>query len=212
MEGIIVKYIAQNNQKFHRYNSWNHCYSAFENKNLDTNTLALYLGMYLASWGMYRGSSGLLQKDYLVHEGAVEILKSFSHLRCSGEHEVNKLSIPEIEKLITLLKKHYRSFQFETLKGVTKNISPTDTLISKILLGTLGCVPAFDRFFIEGVIKKEEAFKSLQKNSLEKLFEYADNNEKMKMLQKKYSEYPKMKLVDMYFWQVGFNKNRKDKK
>lgn len=50
-----------------RYLSWCHCYNAFkENRsNRDEKTvdyLALHLAFYLASWGMYRGSSFLLQK------------------------------------------------------------------------------------------------------------------------------------------------------
>ncbi len=36
--------------------------------------LALHLGFYLASWGMYRGSSFLLQKDYKVHVPIVKII------------------------------------------------------------------------------------------------------------------------------------------
>ncbi|WP_181023629.1 hypothetical protein [Brevibacillus laterosporus] len=33
--------------------------------------LSLLLAFYLASWGMYRGSSFLLQKDYKVHKDIV---------------------------------------------------------------------------------------------------------------------------------------------
>ena len=32
---------------------------------------------------------------------------------------------------------------------VKKKLS--DTLITKVLMGALGCVPAYDRFFVEGV-------------------------------------------------------------
>lgn len=62
-----------------RYMSWRHCYNAFvENRN-DADEkmfdyLALHLAFYLASWGMYRGSSFLLQKDYKVHIPVVRIL------------------------------------------------------------------------------------------------------------------------------------------
>ena len=35
---------------------------------------ALQLGFYLASWGMYRGSSFLLRRTYTVHEEVVERL------------------------------------------------------------------------------------------------------------------------------------------
>ncbi len=62
-----------------RYLSWQHCYNAFilNRSNVDENTfdyLALHLAFYLASWGMYRGSSFLLQKDYKVHIPIVKII------------------------------------------------------------------------------------------------------------------------------------------
>lgn len=39
--------------------------------------LSLQLAFYLASWGMYRGSSFLLQKDYKIYIPVVEeVLKS----------------------------------------------------------------------------------------------------------------------------------------
>jgi hypothetical protein len=63
-----------------RFLSWEHCYSAFadckETANDKVDFLCLHLAFYLASWGMYRGSSFLLWKDYLVHrEAVVELLK-----------------------------------------------------------------------------------------------------------------------------------------
>lgn len=64
-----------------RYRSWEHCYSNFcharERADADYNYLSLQLAFYLASWGMYRGSSFLLQKDYKVHIPVVkELLKA----------------------------------------------------------------------------------------------------------------------------------------
>lgn len=60
-----------------RFYSWRYCYDRF-NSNMDdcseedrTDYLALNLAFYLASWGMYRGSSFLLQYDYTIHKKAV---------------------------------------------------------------------------------------------------------------------------------------------
>jgi hypothetical protein len=41
----------------------------------------LHLSFYLASWGLYRGSSFLLWKDYLVHHDMVNRILSLQHLR-----------------------------------------------------------------------------------------------------------------------------------
>ena len=55
-----------------RYCSWEHCYKVFHDARVkrqggelpDYDYLSLHLAFYLASWGMYRGSSFLLQQDY----------------------------------------------------------------------------------------------------------------------------------------------------
>ena len=64
--------------KNERYLSWEHCYYIFsQSRNTDApdiELLCLHLSFYLASWGMYRGSSFLLQRDYLVHKHAVETI------------------------------------------------------------------------------------------------------------------------------------------
>ena len=63
-----------------RFSSWEHCYKCFsaarKSNEPDEDYLCLHLAFYLASWGMYRGSSFLLKKDYKVHLPVVqEILK-----------------------------------------------------------------------------------------------------------------------------------------
>lgn len=71
-------YFQQNIQiANHRYQ---HCYTHFakarNEANPDVDYLSLQLAFYLASWGMYHGSSFLLQRDYQVHTPIVqEILK-----------------------------------------------------------------------------------------------------------------------------------------
>ena len=63
-----------------RYLSWEHCYKCFHDARTslspDYDYLSLQLGFYLASWGMYRASSFLLQKDYKVHTEAVKEILS----------------------------------------------------------------------------------------------------------------------------------------
>ena len=61
---------------YHRFRSWEHCYSYFQGRPTDCDLASLHLAFYLASWGMYRGSSFLLQKDYRVHCAVVEELLS----------------------------------------------------------------------------------------------------------------------------------------
>jgi hypothetical protein len=60
-----------------------HCQEAFRDERLDADTLALHLGFYLASYGMYRGSVHLLQMSYRIHVPVAEVLKQphFKKLR-----------------------------------------------------------------------------------------------------------------------------------
>src|SRR5688572_3894668 len=65
----------------HRYRSWEHCYRFFRSRTrpqllAEKDAAALQLGFYLASWGMYRGSSFLLWRSYTIHVGVVERLVS----------------------------------------------------------------------------------------------------------------------------------------
>lgn len=76
-------------------------------------------------------------------------------------------------------------------------------------MGTLGCLPAFDRFFVDGVKEMGYNFKSLREKSLTSLFQFVDDNRRdLVNIQKNYSQYPIMKLADMYFWQIGFEKDK----
>ena len=207
----FVDNIAQDH--LHRYRSFDYCHSSFANtNNIDNQTLNL--AFYLASWGMYRGSSGLLQKNHMLHYDAVKILNSeyARSLRCDENHEVSKSDIKEILTLREELQDYYKGNNF-IKKGKERNINPTDTLISKIMLGALGCVPAYDRYFLEGLKKEQFDICVFNESSLNKLFEFIDkeDNKKQILSSQEYIKstigyyYPVMKIIDMYFWQLGYD-------
>lgn len=211
LDGIIA-------DEFHRYKSWDNCYQAFHvDKMSEIHTLEL--AFYLASWGMYRGSSGLLQKNHLIHKGAVEILfhKESLKLKCDKDNEVSKKNINEILVLKSRLAEHYRNIYFKKGNDNLKPISPTDTLLSKIILGTLSCIPAYDRYFIDGMKEMKMKYTTLDINSLNDLFWFIDNNKNeidnaQKLIRTKTGKhYPIMKIVDMYFWQIGYDKELEEK-
>ena len=214
----IEKYLnAIISDEFHRYKSWDNCHEAF-NVGKQTEIHTLELAFYLASWGMYRGSSGLLQKNHLIHKGTVDILFSDKSLKlkCNQTNEVNRNKINEILELKGKLADHYSKIYFTKGTGNPKTITPTDTLLSKILLGTLGCIPAYDRYFIDGL--KEMRIKHFIFNdiSLNELFDFIDRNKteidaaQKLILAKTKRHYPVMKIVDMYFWQIGYDREAKN--
>ena len=202
--------------EFHRFKSWDICYQAF-NINKQTEILTLELAFYLASWGMYRGSSGLLQTNYLIHKDAVNILftKESLKLKCNQNNEVSRKNVSEILDLKNKLAAHYREINFTKKTQKSHPISPTDTLLSKVLLGTLGCMPAYDRYFILGLKEMKIKHTILNVNSLNELFDFVDINKKeienaQKLISTKTdNHYPIMKILDMYFWQIGYDKTLK---
>ena len=201
-----------------RSRSWEHCYRAFRDARTDPSPdydyLSLHLAFYLASWGMYRGSSFLLQKDYKVLSPIVEeILKPeydcLFGLACADlrESEVQD----SLEKLYKFIAEHFGPIRDEVAgRKVPSSVSPV--LITKILMGTLGCVPAYDRFFQDGVATYKVTTREYSLDSVLRLVDfYEEHNDRLedarRGMQCEDLTYPQMKLLDMGFWQVGFEKD-----
>jgi hypothetical protein len=192
----------------HRYRSWEHCYRFFSSRTreailADKETAALQLGFYLASWGMYRGSSFLLWRTYTIHEPVIQRLASpeFAELWSTevGSHVSHARLISPILAAITAVKDAYAPFG-----------GATDTLASKVLLGTLACLPACDRFFIDGWKASGRQYSRLNGRFVERTFQFCSEHEaELRRVQSTLAasggvRYPLMKLTDMYFWQIGY--------
>ncbi len=311
--------IDDNQDEHHRYKSWEPCYNFFQNeyekiKNIfqenHKNTkeddelvdhACLHLSFYLASWGMYRGSGFLLNKDYKCHKYALEVLVDEEYYDLwdlnfnTLSEDDNKIplifelkdkikaaygnNLKEAEKVKYLFdlnldykeylvekkeindelvnkfvdgtkskinikeysikkdgkdwkiihEKKKKAYRIEETGGKLKvyknqSINPTDTLISKILMGTMGCVPAYDRLFINGLKEKKLDTEKNNKfsyhfneTSFKKLVEFCKNNKKeieeiqKYILKNRKIAYPIMKIIDMYFWYIGFTNNKENK-
>ena len=85
--------------------------------------------------------------------------------------------------------------------------------MTKIVLGALGCVPAYDRYFIDGLREGGLSPFRPSKDGIKALVSfYSNHREQFDGLQAKIktvagTTYPAMKLVDMYFWQIGFEQD-----
>lgn len=219
---LILDYFNETINDVHgRYMSWRHCYKAFsENRNIvDEQTvdyLALHLAFYLASWGMYRGSSFLLQKDYKVHIPVVRIIqeeKYNSLLGISAEDLCKSNNLALLDEIGARIRICYAE-ERPAFDGVVNNA--TDTLITKILLGTLGCVPAYDRYYVHAVKKYHISGGTFNRNSVYCVAKfYCDNSDEFEKLRhelNKYGiEYPPMKLMDMCFWQDAYIEDLKQR-
>ena len=198
-----------------RSRSWEHCYRVFRDARTDPSPdydyLSLHLAFYLASWGMYRGSSFLLQKDYKVHTPIVEeILKPeydcLFGLACTDVRNDDVWA--QLKKLYDNIDFYFDQIRKEVAgREVASPVSPI--LITKILMGTLGCVPAYDRFFVDGIKKYKVTTQEYSRKSVRKLAKFYeahnDRLEEARLGMQTYDLiYPQMKLLDMGFWQIGF--------
>lgn len=162
----------------------------------------------------------MLQKNHLIHKGAVDIVFSNTNqkLKCDETTEAKRENIQAILSVKVELTKHYSGIKFTKGAEKPKPISPTDTLLSKIMLGTLGCVPAYDRYFMGGLKEMKMQHTGFNESSLNELFNFIDNNKieiqqaQNIILTKTERHYPLMKILDMFFWQIGYDKDVKEKK
>ena len=191
----------------HRYKSWEHCYKAFKGQHMpltdaQIDYLTLHLAFYLASWGMYRGSSFLFQRDYKIHKPAVELLldPQWSNLRdISGLGLSNLQNAEKIIQLSERLTKTYERWASGT---------PTDTLLTKIMLGTLGCTPAYDIYLKTALKAAGIAEPKFTVSSLQSLGQfYQSYQRELTELQTSCSTtdvvYPPVKILDMCLFEFG---------
>ncbi len=215
-ENILLFYQSIISDSYHRYRSWEQCYSFFQRHYPFTtddqaDAATLHLAFYLASWGMYRGSSQLLQKDYKVHTNILKIISGEKYAQLFNINFDAIESIGHTTQLVFDLVQELR----QTYSGL--GVSPTDTLTTKVLLGTLGCIPAYDRLFADGIKLWGNLFNNsrpriparLGRNGYLGLIGfYKQNKHDILAAQaataKNGVKYPVMKLIDMYFWNLGY--------
>ena len=163
---------------------------------------------------MYRGSCFLLQKDYKVLSPIVEkVLKPeydcLFGLACTDVR--NSDVWKQLKTLYDDIAHDFHPIRKEVAgREVATPVSPV--LITKILMGTLGCVPAYDRFFQDGAKYLGLEHNSYKEKSLRELADfYEAHNDRLEQARRGMRvadlTYPQMKLLDMGFWQVGFEKS-----
>ena len=187
-----------------RYASFDQCYNYFhsfykENKlselsndeNLQIS--CLQLGFYLASWGMMRGSSFLLEKSVKNYTNLIIAISKMD--RKLWEIDVDNYTEENINLLLDCKQR--------IIEALGKENNPSDTLVTKIMLGVFANIPAFDQYF-----KKSLKVYLVSKKSLLKIKEFYEKNKSIfdsfeiltfDFLSSKETNivYSKAKLIDM---------------
>ena len=204
-----------------RYRSFDHCYFYFKDNyekygdDAIKDTMALHLFAYLSSWGMLRNSF-LLQKDYQFNREVVEIIAKKMYETANNNNNNKNLSAEDLIELRDAIRGYYKGekyYKFDKSTLVMKEYeidNVSDTLITKILLGTTGQVPAYDTN-AKKAMKACGICMSFGKRGIKQIYNFAyENKYVIKHVQKIIKrelgvKYPPMKIVDMYLWQRGLS-------
>ncbi len=154
--GVNSKRFRGDGEPERRFASWDYCFNYFQSFReggsiadiaATENMLlsCLHLGFYLASWGMFRGSSGLRSRSLKQFEPVVKLIARTPNevwvidTHCYSEAVCHKL-VGIADDIGEAL--HYPDGTW-----------PTRTLATKIMLGVFGNVPAFDSRVVAGLRK-----------------------------------------------------------
>ena len=175
-----------------RYRSWEHCYSHFIKARGSQEIDYDYLSLHKVHIPVVKE---LLNEKYDVLAG----------IDCIGFKDDSNQKL--LQDINSFLEQYYDKIRHK-VKGQELKNQLSFTLITKILMGTLGCVPAYDRYFIAGIKNQKVATGNYNLKSIMQLVDFYEKNsarfepvrEKMKV---EGMPYPQMKMIDMGFWQVG---------
>jgi hypothetical protein len=193
-----------------RYASFDYCYNYFRSTkdlNVDIEKSCLILGFYLASWGMFRGSSFLLQHSVKHFKPTIEYINTLD--KSVWLIDVDNYCDDNMKIIVNI----YKEIKIRLIPNGNTDL----TLITKVLLGVFGFIPAFDTYFCDtfrALSNGQCGFRRVNKISLSYIHNfYQENNYSIDNLSAKTFttdfltggktkiNYPKAKIIDMY----GFN-------
>lgn len=203
-----------------RYSSFDYCFNYFKSfknkreianaKNLEISSL--HLGFYLASWGMLRGSSFLLEKSIAYLKDIIKFISSFDKKIWNIDLEYSE---EDMEVLLKFKKELIKKF-------ANKNNKFSDTLITKIMLGVFGNIPAYDNYF-KIFLNNIDSNKTFNKESLDKINSFYKENKQLIDKQAKNTKtfdflsgknsnlsYTRAKIIDMIGFSYGVSHSKKD--
>ena len=192
--------------------------------------MALHLTAYLASTGMYRASTFLARYcDYTRHSKVVDILLDPVYEPLWDFNPLDGKLTDEIARLLFIEKSagelpgaHWNGLVGRLELAYSTPSFPlkaTDTLITDIINGTMGCIPCYDTLFKRSIealnnvevvpvlhpILSEESFRALCNFMRYNSADFGDL-----LASSEYEMYTPMRLLDMYMWQVGIDSYKQD--
>ncbi len=196
----------------HSYDYVHKKFDDYVNNRINDDCMALHLFAFLASWGMLRGSTLLLYKSYKFLIPLCKVLKNtkYSPLYDYNPFTAKISTVQYINLMEDLVKDIATVIGTVTLyKGKKQyNKSATETLVIKVILGTYGCIPAYDdigkarmkQLQIPVDFSSKKGFFSRLDICLKELLDFANTYKKELNVLSVLTGYSIMKVLDMYFW------------
>ena len=209
----IVSQYQRHCRPENRYASFDYCYRYFRCSTTDRlltdmEKSCLIVGFYLASWGMFRGRSSLLQRSVKHYEPLVEFIAA--QPRDTWEIDVDSYNADKVDQLLWL----YDEVRNRLLDRSSAHL----TLVTKVLLGVFGVTPAFDRYFGDAFreMVPGAGFRTFGRKSVMQIRFFYEANASIidkiasgtRVLDFKSGDptqlvYPKAKVIDMYGFILG---------
>lgn len=198
-----------------RHRAWGYCHEQFVNvyNNVtlyDKDYLCLHLSVYLTNWGMYRGSSALLFNDYRVHEDSIDVIlnQRFKDLWDYNPFvSSSKVNLPKelFDRQNGELWQVYNKMMERTNYPRKKQDFPkaSEILVTKVMLGTWGCVPAYDEYLTKALKYLHLPYKFYEQGFYKVVDYFRECPEAPKII-KLLPQYTPMKIIDAYLWELGF--------
>lgn len=227
---MIYRYHSKGNNQMpedvkHRFATYDFCHSYFvrNRKKLLSSHMeesCIRLWSFLGSWGMLRGSS------QLIKENSPASLKPVIECIANTPEEIWSIDVEQYKEKQDELIELYKSIEKALIEGSSKKdcdgkplktFKPTCPLITKIMMGVFGIVPAFDTFFCKtfGDYRFDE-------KALNSIYEfYKTNKDAIDTIKIPVMDfdgkaipglyYKKAKLIDMYGFTSGEHSAEKAK-
>jgi hypothetical protein len=194
--------------------SWDHCYAFFHRlpqspSAAQIDEAALQLAFYLASYGMYRGSTVLLQKDYKFLIPVIQKLRSPGLSTGRPSNSVAVACEPAAAEAAWVNLGILETF----LRQIGIDQTSIGILSTKIMLGTWATVPAFDTSLKAALRAAEIGKATYSKRNFLTVFAYLHKNAPAFQAQvdrfhtEGFAHYPAMRVIDALLWHQGGGDN-----
>lgn len=175
-----------------RFATYDFCYGYFQqNKghlstpyNMEHSCDVLF--SYLASWGMLRGSSPLLQCSPAALQSLIKYFDKHkdSYIwnldvdNYTNKH-YTKIIIASYNDIRLILMRIFKDIKSTHYTKFFNHSIPTDTLVTKIMLGVFGVVPALDRYFQQAfhLLYSDISFSKFNKDTLTSILNFYCSNQ-----------------------------------